>query len=379
MDMKARDNLHYSFRAIDGYNKPINVVISPREPGKTTSMWMDKIYLPWKRNHKPWIYLVRQAVEIDDVLIQSIFSTNINKFTDDDVHPVCKASAFVNGIVDVFIPVPHIEKRMIEDDEGKEKEEEFEVVENVLFIRIVALSVKMYRIKKAILRNVAGVFMDEFIINPKFAERYLPKEFERLQEAYSTWRRESDGILKMYFCGNPYSLFNPLFVGLKVNVAKLKRGEFYVGNSYVIHWATLSPQLKEKILEENPFYKFDEEYAGYAVEGQAVNDVNVKLGELPRNFCLSFVIRMEGKFIGIFQNNYVEDLEDRFFCRFLTEVSARRTVYCFDFGEMVERSILVSLDERMRLKRFKEAMAKRMVSFEDINVYYYMEEVYKNI
>ena len=364
--MIARDNLHYSFRAIDGYNKAINVVISPREPGKTTSMWMDKIYLPWKKNHRPWIYLVRQAVEIDDALIESIFSTNMNKFTDDDLHPIYKTSAFSNGIVDIFLPVTR-------------KEGDGEITENLLFFRIVALSVKMYRIKKAILRNVAGVFMDEFVINPKFAERYLPKEFERLQEAYSTWRREADGVLKMYFCGNAYSLFNPLFVGLKVNIAKLKKGEFYVGDSYVIHWATLSPELKKKILEENPFYKFDEEYADYAVEGKAVNDANIKLGTLPTNFHLSFVIRMEGKFIGIFQNNYVEDLEDRFFCRFLTEVSARRTVYCFDFSEMLERSVLVSIDERMRLKRFKESMAKRMVSFEDVNVYYYMEEVYKNI
>ena len=364
--MIARDNLHYSFRAIDGYNKAINVVISPREPGKTTSMWMDKIYLPWKKNHRPWIYLVRQAVEIDDALIESIFSTNMNKFTDDDLHPIYKTSAFSNGIVDIFLPVTR-------------KEGDGEITENLLFFRIVALSVKMYRIKKAILRNIAGVFMDEFIINPEFAERYLPKEFERLQEAYSTWRRECDGVLKMYFCGNPYSLFNPLFVGLKVNIAKLKRGEFYVGDSFVIHWATLSPELRKKILEENPFYKFDEEYAEYAVEGQAVNDTNIKIGTLPRNFHLSFVIRMEGKFIGIFQNNYVEDLEDRFFCRFLDEVSARRTVYCFDFSEMLERSVLVSIDERMRLKRFKESMAKRMVSFEDVNVYYYMEEVYKNL
>ena len=364
--MIPRDNLHYSFRAIDGYNKAINIVISPREPGKTTQMWMDKIYLPWKRTHRPWIYLVRQAVEIDDALIESIFSTNMNKFTDDDLHPIYKTSSFSNGIVDIFLAVTR-------------KEGDEEITENLLFIRIVALSVKMYRIKKAILRNIAGVFMDEFIINPKFAERYLPKEFERLQEAYSTWRRECDGVLKMYFCGNPYSLFNPLFVGLKVNIAKLKRGEFYVGDSYVIHWATLSPELKAKILEENPFYKFDEEYADYAVEGQAVNDTNIKIGTLPRNFHLSFVIRMEGKFIGIFQNNYVEDLEDRFFCKFLDEVSARRTVYCFDFSEMLERSVLVSIDERMRLRRFKESMAKRMVSFEDVNVYYYMEEVYKNL
>ena len=363
MHMIARDNLHYSFRAIDGYNKAINVAISPREPGKTTQMWMDKIYLPWKRTHRPWIYLVRQAVEIDDALINTIFSEYINKFTDDDVHPVYKTSSFANGIVDVSIPVA-----------GKDGE-----TENVLFIRIVALSVKMYRIKKAILRNIGGVFMDEFIINPAFAERYLPKEFERLQEAYSTWRREADGVLKMYFCGNPYSLFNPLFVGLKVNISKLKRGEFYVGDYFVIHWATLNPKLKEKLLAENPFYKFDEDYSNYAVEGQAVNDKNIRLGTQPRNFYLSFVIKMDGKRIGIFQNNYVEDLEDKFFCKFLDEVSARRTIYCFDFGEMVDRSILVSIEERMRLKRFKEAMAKRMVSFEDINVYYYMEEAYKNI
>ena len=353
-----RDNLHYSFRSIDGYNKAINIVISPREPGKTTSMWMDKIYLPWKKNHKPWIYLVRQAVEIDDALIESIFSTNMNKFTDDDLKPIYKPSTFSNGIVDIFLEV------------NKEK---------ILFVRIVSLNIKMYRIKKAILRNIAGVFMDEFIINPQFAEKYLPKEFERLQEAYSTWRREADGVLKMYFCGNPYSLFNPLFVGLKVDISKLKRDSFYVGDSFVIHWAILTPELKAKILEENPFYKFDEEYSNYAVDGQAVNDSNIKLGTLPRNFYLSFVIKINRKYVGIFQNNYIDDMEDKFFCKFLDEVSARRTIYCFEFEEMLERSILVSIDERMKLQRFKEAMRKRLVSFADINVYYYCEEVYKNL
>lgn len=374
-----RDNLHYSFRPIDGYNKAFNIVISPREPGKTTSMWMDKIYLPWKKNHKPWIYLVRQAVEIDDALIESIFSTNMNKFTDDNLQPIYKASSFSDGIVDIFLEVKHLEKKEVKQDDGSLKMEDVEVSEKHLFFRIVSLNIKMYRIKKAILRNIAGVFMDEFIINPEFAEKYLPKEFERLQEAYSTWRREADGVLKMYFCGNPYSLFNPLFVGLKVDIAKLKRDSFYVGDTFVIHWAILTEALRQKILEENPFYKFDEEYANYAVEGCAVNDKNIKLGKQPRNFYLSFVLKMNGKFIGVFQNNYMESLEDRYFCKFLDEVSARRTIYCFDFTEMVERSILVSMDERMKLKRYKEAMRKRLVTFEDINVYYYMEEVYKNL
>ena len=374
-----RDNLHYSYRPIDGYNKAFNIVISPRELGKTSQMWMDKIYTPWKKNHKPWIYLVRQAVEIDDALIESIFSTNMNKFTDDNLQPIYKSSSFSDGIVDIFLEVKHLEKKEVKQDDGSLKMEDVEVSEKMLFFRIVSLNIKMYRIKKAILRNIAGVFMDEFIINPEFAEKYLPKEFERLQEAYSTWRREADGVLKMYFVGNPYSLFNPLFVGLKVDIAKLKRDSFYVGDYFIIHWAVLSDELRNKILEENPFYKFDEEYSNYAVDGCAVNDKNIRVGKQPKNFYLSFVLKMNGKFIGVFQNNYMESLEDRYFCKFLDEVSARRTIYCFDFTEMVERSILVSMDERMKLKRYKEAMRKRLVTFEDINVYYYMEEVYKNL
>lgn len=366
-----RDNLHYSFRAIDGYNKPINIVISPREPGKTTSMWMDKIYLPWKKNHKPWIFLLRQAVEIDDALIDTIFATNMNKFTDDNVQPIYKQSAFKSGIVDISI---RVYKKEINKDG-----EEVTDYEDKIFIRIISLNIKMYRIKKAILRNVAGVFMDEFIINPKFDEKYLPKEYEKIEEAYATWRRECDGVLKMYFCGNPYSLFNPLFVGLKVDIRKLKRGEFYVGDNFVIHWATLNPKLREKILELNPFYKFDEDYAKYAVDGQAVNDENIRLGTLPKNFAINFVIKMDGKFIGIFKNKYLDHLEDKYFCKFLDKVAAERTIYCFDFTEMVERSVLISIDERLKLQRFKEAMRKRLITFEDINVYYYLEEVYKNI
>ena len=170
-----RDNLHYSYRPIDGYNKAFNIVISPRELGKTSQMWMDKIYTPWKKNHKPWIYLVRQAVEIDDALIESIFSTNMNKFTDDNLQPIYKSSSFSDGIVDIFLEVKHLEKKEVKQDDGSLKMEDVEVSEKFLFFRIVSLNIKMYRIKKAILRNIAGVFMDEFIINPEFGEKYLPK------------------------------------------------------------------------------------------------------------------------------------------------------------------------------------------------------------
>ena len=67
-----RDNLHMSWRTIDGFNKPINVFISPREPGKTDTTWWEKIYSNWVEDSRPWAYLVRQVVEITEAIIQDI-------------------------------------------------------------------------------------------------------------------------------------------------------------------------------------------------------------------------------------------------------------------------------------------------------------------
>lgn len=354
------DNIHYSWREIDGYNKPFNFVMSPRELGKTTTMWFQKIYIPFRKDHKPWIYLVRQSVEITEALINSIFDTIIHKFSDDDVEPIYKLGSFKDGIVDVYI----------RDKSTDEKH---------LFFRIVSLSIALRRIKLAVLKDIKGVFMDEYIIDPRTGEKYQDKEAFKIKEAYTTWRRESDGILKFYLSANPYSLFNPLFVDWDVDTLKLKKDSFYVGDMFVIHWAKLSDELRDAILELNPLYKFDEEYNQYAVEGTAINDANIKLGKLPLNFSLQFVFIYQRKYIGIFRNNITDDLSDRFFCKFIDQVSMRRTSFCFDFEDMMEKATLMSYEERQRLSRFKTGMRRNLVSFEDINVYYYCVEIYKNI
>lgn len=378
-----RDDIHLNLRVINSFNKPINAIISPRELGKTDTFWFSCIFANWSTNKRPWCYFVRQSVEITEAMIEDIAVT-INKWAEEPIELQYTKGNFKDGIVDIKI-------------------------KGELFVRIISLSIPLRRIKLAKIPNIGGIFMDEFIINPKSGEKYIADEYFKIKEAYTTYRREyqGKGFLKMYFCGNPYSLFNPLFVGLGIDVAKLKKDEYIktneekeyifpdgitfkdsvykikqnvlVGNEYAIEWGTLHPILRRWLLEKNPFYQFDEDYSEYALEGCAVNDKNIRLGKLPLNFYLAFVIKINGKNIGIFQNNYLEYMEDAFFCKFLDEVSARRTIYCFDFGEMVERSILVSLDERGKLQRFKEAMRKRLVSFEDINVYYYVEEVYKNI
>ena len=354
ISMKELDNLHYDFRAIDGYNKPFNFILSPRELGKTSMFWIKKAYRIWKENKKPWIYCVRKSVEITEALINSIADTTINKFTDDNVIFRYTKGSFKDGITDVFIG-------------------------NELFFRIVSLSIALQRIKKAVLKNIAGVVMDEYVVNPNLNEKYVKGEATIIKEAYTTWRREAEGVLKWYFFANPYSLYNPLFLYWKVDTNKIKLDDFYVGDTYVIHTPMLSEELKNKLLEENPLYKFDEEYRMYALLGKAMNDKNIKLGKLPQNYSLRFTFKVEDLFIGVFQANDYKDGEDKFFCKFIDTVSAKRVIYCFDFESMIERCQLLALDDRFKLQRFKDAMRKRLVSFEDINVYYKVQEVYEVI
>ena len=350
-----RDKIHWSWREIDGYNKPFNFGMSPREPGKTDSTWWEKIYTQWYENKRPWIYMVRQSVEITEAMIQDICDT-LNKWSIDTIEFKYNKGNFKDGIVDIKI--------------GEE-----------LFFRIVSISIPLRRLKLAKVPNIGGVFFDEYIIDPRSGEKYIPNEAFKIKEAYTTWRRsyEGKGFLKVYIAANPYSLFNPLFVDWNVDINKLKKGEIYVGDMFVIKWGTLHPELKRQLLEKNPLYQFDEDYNAYAMEGTAINDANIRVGEMPPNYQLQFVLRWQKKNIGIFKNNYIEDLCDKYFCQFLDEVSARRTIYAFDFQDMIDRTILLSLDEREKLQRFKTAMRKRSVVFKDINVYYFIEEIYKNL
>lgn len=346
------DNLHWNSRKIDSYNKDINFIFGPREPGKTTYMWVRKIYSPWKVDKKPWIYIVRNSVAINEALIESIFAVNMNKFTDDNVEPQYTKGTFKEGIVDIKI-------------------------NGEIFIRIVSLNIPLQRIKLAILRGAKGAYMDEYIINPRNGEKYLKDEWYKIKEAYTTWRRECEGRFKMYFTANPYSLYNPVFVGLGVDLTKLRKGEILVGDYYAIEWVTLSPELKEHLLEVNPFYKFDEEYSEYAIEGMAINDKHIKLNTLPKGFVLQFVLRYEGKEIGVYKNtNYLDEEGDRFFISEIKDFAKSKTVYCFDFEDIVGNSQLLAYSDRLKFANLKKALQRNKVAFDSIPIYYLIVEIY---
>lgn len=356
--MVEMDNLHYDWRRPDGFNKDINIAISCREPGKSSMFMMQKSYRIFKKFGAPYLYLVRNVVEISEAMIETWSETIINKFTDDNVKLEYNKGTFKEGIVDVKI-------------KGK------------IFIRILAMNIPLRRIKTTLLKDVAGIFLDEFIINPRKNEKYLKDEARTFAEIYSTYKRERLGEkpLKVYMAGNPYSLYNPYFMWLGVDVKKLKLGEFYVGDNFVIDYYKMKEELKEKLLKENPLLEFDEEFKDYALYGKAILDKDIKLGQLPQNYSLKFVIRCEGKYVGIFKNQYWQDGADRYFCKYVDMdlLDRNREAFCFEFGDLMNRCVLISKSERTLFSHFKTAFNRRNVVFSDISVYYITEQIYNYI
>lgn len=354
--MVKRDNIHYTTRRIDGYNLPFNFIISEREAGKSTAIWLDKCYKAFKENGQTTLVVRRKVVHITKSYIDDIAKI-INKFTDDNVHFTYASSSIDDGIVDIYVG-------------------------DKIFIRVVALSIDITAIKSLVLLNLRYIVFDEFICNIRFKEKYLTNEAMKFMEVYNTFRRESSN-LKCYFMGNPYSLFNPYFIFFNVRTHNLKRGAIISDNkSYVIECYEMLPELRKKILEENPLYQFDNAYTKYAFDGVNINDQNIIVREdRPQNFSLAFIFKISGKYIGIYRNNVFEEFGLNYYGEFINveTVSKKRNIFCFDFEELVERTCMLSPDDKYKFQKIKDAMRRRMIAFDSIECYYLMEEIYFNL
>lgn len=345
------DDIHFNLRKIDSYNKAFNLVISEREAGKSTA-WILKAYKAFKEGYTSLI-VRRQVVDITEVYIQSIEEV-INKFTDDKVKLVYKTTSLKEGVVNITI-------------------------NDKLFACIVGLSIKIARIKSLVIPRIKYGFFDEFIVNSRFGEKYLQDEATKFKELYNTFQREADGLFKFYFFGNPYSLYNPYFMWLNIEPSTIKRGKTIIGENFVLNCYEIKQELRDYILRHNPLYVFDDAYTRYAFGGEAVNDENIKVSVKPNNFYLRFIFKVAGKYIGVYQNNYYGDDQDRFYCGFIESFSERRSAICFDFEELVARCEIISNEDKVRYTLFKSAMRSRLVAFSSINCYYLIKEVYENI
>lgn len=348
-----KDNYHISLRPIRGYGKPFNFIYSCREAGKSTALALELI-IPAYENNKVAILLRRQIADITESYIDSIGVT-INKFLskEDKIKFTYKKGSVKEGVVKCFI-------------------------NDKFALAIVGCSNPVGRIKSLNFGAIHSISFDEYIINPEFKEKYLPNEANKIKEIYNTFQREGERV-PFFFFGNPYSLYNPVFLWWGVDISKLKIGSFYVGSNFVIQCYDITPELREHILKNNPIYEFDDSYRKYGFEGRAINDSNIKLMNRPKSYSLRFVFKMSDNFIEVYQSNFDVYQDDLYYCEIVKNSDYNRSSICFDFADMVDNSMMLASSEKSFFNRFKIAMRRGNVAFKDINAYYIIKEIYYNL
>lgn len=355
------DNLHWDFREVDGYDLPFNFIVSEREAGKSTSAWRkNKINF---ENGCTFLLTRQQKVSLSDIYINDC-SKLMNKFINKETERydfLFSKSALEKGIVDVYA-----QKRK----KGSKAR---------IMFRAVALSNSMSDTKSLFLPKCKYHFADEFIKNTREGEYYLKGEVFRYKELINTFQRESGGKFKSYQFGNPYSRANPYFVEFGVDISKLKRGSIYVDRErgVLVQCYEIKPELREKIRETNPLYKFSDEYTKYAFDGMAINDMHMAIVQKqPKNFRLMLAVRIDGHIVGIYQTQNFMSFDFVYWIGPTSELGASRLVYAFDFKDLQHNAILIDKYGRHLLGDFAAAMRTRKVAFANSQYGTWAEEIY---
>lgn len=362
--LREWDNIHYNFRKIDGANKPYNLIVSAREAGKTSAAEVLKAWKVFKEKNWKTIFLRRQIADITDLYIES-FQVTLNLFIDEDLKLEYKKLDKSSGSVKIFCKSPLT---------GKSE----------LFIIIIGMSQPIQRIKSNAVIDLAYIFFDEYIINPKWKEKYLPYEMDKVKEVYTTFKRylplewkNAGKYVKVYFLGNPYTVFSPFTEAFGVEYSKMIPGAFMFGDVWAVENYRLCPELVEQIKRENPFYQRDDEYTNYALKGIAINDQNIRLGKRTNGFVLKFVITVEGQQIGIYKNSNQDfNQQDRYYCGKEVPSNINREVFCFDFEDLSGNKILYNKKDNVSFELFKIAMRNNWVIFDDLGTYYKIRNAY---
>ena len=149
-----KDNLHLSTAKGDSYNVLDNFYITTRGMGKSAIFW-GKLYNAWKTLGRSGIVLRTIQADITSAYLDDI-ETMLNKFrcTEDYVKISYKKGSIKDGVVDVFIQEPR-------------EEEEY------LFVRVIAIGIKVSRYKSLIIRNPSMMGYDEFIPNTRLGAKWL--------------------------------------------------------------------------------------------------------------------------------------------------------------------------------------------------------------
>lgn len=354
--MNKWDNLHINLDKLDSYKKPLNIIQSCRSSGKTTLL-LKKIYKAYKLKKQPSIIIRRR---ISDLTESNIIDTMrvINKFSTEQLQYYFKTSDIKSGIVEVYLSEEDLKKKTNP------------------FLRFLALSAPMQRLKGGVLSNVRYILYDEFCINLKEKETYLQGEVSRFMELYTTYARESKH-LTCYFSGNSYSYYSPYHSFFGIDAEKIKMGGYVVNEKCAYYLFKPSEELKAMIKKENALMGLSSKYDSYALEGYAVNDSNIKIiKKQPINFALSYVFKIDDDFIYIYRgygDNFV------FWVDIKKENTTKKPVFTFDLYNVNEGATIPQRDIYNIFYPLKRAFMSYNVAFTNINAYYLLEIIYNTL
>ena len=358
-----KDKIHYSPRRIDSYNKTWNFITSEREAGKTTAIPATKIYKFWNYQHRPSILLRRLAADITATYLDDLQDA-INDFLPEKrkIKFEYKKSDIKSGVVNI-------------DVMGRP------------FCRVIALSCPKSRIKSLRIDNPALMIFDEFIVDNSNGERYLTDEVNKFKEIYNTFNRfatRHGNVIKCYFCGNPYSVYNPYYVWQNVDLNKVKPGAFLVGKNYVVECYKITDELRDFIKKNNPLYEFDDAYTRYAFGGVSVNDLKFDISpRQPEGYKLRYVFRMQTKYLHVFHKATKRDCPGvdygKYWITARPEYCGSRNVRAVDFENLVKGTQLITSDAKVTMFRLRQAIAERDCTFSDAESGYLTEALYMQI
>ena len=350
--MKKLDDIHIDFSPIDGREKPINIIMTPRHDGKTTGFLMRKHWVAWKKSESPLVLLFRNMA---DIMPSSIdyYVNLMNEFMEKKIKLTYSAANCGKGIVTCFL--------------NKKP-----------FFHCVPLSMKEATLKKTAFPNVKYVLFDELEINPENHEKYLQNEWHKFQAYFDTQRKISDA--KFYGLTNPYSYFNPYFSGLGVDTNKLKPGAMLVGPNYAVWLKVLHPDLLALIRKTDPLYSDEGDYAKMAFAGLPSNDANNHVRKMATGYHLDMLFSFNKKKYGLYVLNDLKDMiNPYYYIKEERDNSKRRGIYAFEFEDLVNNSSLASVGDKSKFAHLKQAMRNQDVAFENIEAEYNFREIYKYI
>ena len=343
------DDTHCDFSAIDGLEKPMNCVIAGRHDGKTTTFLMKKAW-PNFRKGKMTMLLFRQVNAVNEYTIR-YYETLMNPFMDKPLNlRLCKGE---NGVAVAL----HDRKPLF---------------------ACVPLAMKTQSLKQTLFERCPLMVFDEYEIDPRKGEKYLPHEYDAFETLFGTMSKLNPD-LRFYALTNPYSAYNPLFVRWGVNTKSLRVDSMQKGDRWAVWFKSLNPRLVEMLKEKDPLFDERSEYGRWAYGGSFANDRNNHVAEMRGSYRLCQRFVFEGQRYAAYEStDFFEDVPS-FYFRKDRDKGARRSAYAFDFSDMVANTVLCTRDDRNLLTRIKRAMKVQDYSCDSIETENAFQSIYEVI